>query len=354
MPKKVSVIIPCYNLDTAADRESGHTVFDVCMHSVLNQSIGLDNLEIILVNDASADDGVTEQILSQYEQKYPKHITVVSLENNVRQGGARNIGLDYAAGEYVAFLDADDWVDTTLYEKAYNMAAENALELVYFFHQAVRGNLKLPLDDLDTPSGIYHVSAIEQRKCFIMQQIIDLRCTTKLYKRSFLQKTGVRFPEHKIYEEPKFTYPLLFYGTRFGVLAEILYNYRMNQNSTMNTSHTFERLKNHPEVQFMLFAEMAERNLLDIYYDEITYHFLHSYFAETLLFAANQNIVLPTEYFREMQNTVLTLIPAWKENPYLKNPSDTVLPAILKRGLESRFSKETLDEFIRWVKQIWT
>ena len=353
MQKKVSIIIPCYNLAATVDRASEHTAFDICMDSVLNQSIGLDNLEIILVNDAS-NDGATDLILSRYEHKYPENIKVISLEHNMRQGGARNIGLSYAEGEYIAFLDSDDWVENTLYAKAYNMAAENDLDLVYFFHQAVRGDLKLPLDDLDTPSGVYQVSTIEQRKCFVIQQIIDLRCTTKLYKRSFVVESGVQFPEHKIYEEPKFTYPLLFYGTRYGVLAEVLYNYRMNENSTMNTSHTFERLKNHPEVQFMLFAEMAERSLLDTYYDEITYHFLHSYFAETLLFAANQNIVLPIEYFQEMQNTVLTLIPAWKENLYIKNQLDTVLPKILERGLQTSFSQEALSDFIRWVKQLWT
>lgn len=353
MKKKVSVIIPCHNLDAAGIKPE-RTVFDICMDSVLNQSIGLEHLEIILVNDASADHGVTDHILSQYEHKYPQYITVISLGENVRQGGARNVGLSYASGEYVAFLDSDDWVENTLYEQAYDMAKENHLDLVYFFHQAVKGDLKLPLDDLDTPSGVYRISSTEQRKAFIMQQIIDLRCTTKLYRRSFLTETAVQFPEHKIYEEPKFTYPLLYYGTSFGVLAEVLYNYRMNENSTMNTSHTFERLKNHPEVQFMLFAELAERNLLDIYYDEITYHFLHSYFAETLLFAANQNIVLPVEYFRQMQETVLTLIPAWKENPYVKNQPDTVLPKILEQGLQTGFSQETLSDFIKQVKQLWS
>lgn len=345
MRKMVSVIIPCYNLD--AD------IFSVCMNSVLNQSIGLDNIEIILVNDASQDNGATDRLLSQYECRYPDNIKVICLEYNMRQGGARNIGLEYADGEYVTFLDSDDWVEDTLYARAYDMAVENNLDLVYFFHQAVKGDLKLPLDDLDTPSGVYQVSSVEQRKSFIMQQIIDLRCTTKLYKRSFLMETGVQFPEHKVYEEPKFTYPLLYYGTRFGVFAEVLYNYRMNENSTMNTSHTFERLRNHPEVQLMLFEEMAERKLLDEYYDEITYHFMHSYFVETLLFAANQNIVLPIEYFREMQNTVLTLIPAWRENPYIKGQSDDVLPGILEKGLQAGFSQETLSDFVKWVKQLF-
>lgn len=354
MGKKVSIIIPCFNLTKTCDCGDGkEDVFDTCMQSVFCQTIGMENVEIVLVNDASTDAGNTDLILRHYEQQYPEDVIVVTLSENMRQGGARNVGLSYATGEYVAFLDADDWVDVTLFEKTCKMADHYDLDMVYFFHQAVKGDLKVPMDDMDTPTGVYEVHTVLDRKAFLMTQIVDLRCTTKLYRRAFLKETGVSFPEHKIYEEPKFTYPLLFYGTKYGVLAENLYNYRMNENSTMNTSHRFERLRNHPEVQFSLFKEMVERELLEEYYDEITYHFLHSFFCETLLFSANQNIEVPIDFFMAMQNIVKQCIPDWEQNTYIKMSPESVTSVILQLGLKQQYDQETLTEFCKRIKQVW-
>lgn len=352
MACRVSIIIPCYNLTQRACDAEGRTAFDICMDSVLRQTIGLANMEIILVNDASTDDGRTADILQAYEQQYPEHITVIHLEENQRQGGARNIGLKYAGGTYVAFLDADDWVDESLYERAVALADKEQSDMVYFFHQAVKGKLKQPMDDISLPLHTWIVETTEQRKQFLMTQVIDYRCTTKLYRRELLAATAVRFPVHKIYEEPMFTYPLMFYGRKYTVLPELLYNYRINPDSTMNTSHTFERLKNHPEVQLMLLSELADRNLLDTYYNEISYHFLHSYFMETMLFAGNQNICIPAVYFGAMQQTVLQLFPAWENNPYIEKSEEDILYVVLSEGLKLPLNQEAIQGFCQKVKML--
>ena len=107
--KKISVIIPCYNAQAYIPR---------CLHSIFSQTIGMETLEIILVNDASTDH--TLDILLQFENKFPDSVIVVNLEQNIRQGGARNVGLSYASGEYVAFLDADDWIHPDFYSTLYS------------------------------------------------------------------------------------------------------------------------------------------------------------------------------------------------------------------------------------------
>ena len=91
----------------------------------------------------------------------------------------------------------------------------------------------------------------------------------------------------------------------------------------MNTAHSFDKLKHHPEVQLQLFTELVDRGLLDTYFDEISYHFLHSFFYETLVFAGNQHIKIPAEYLSYMSNVVGTLLPDWKDNPYLETNSET-------------------------------
>ena len=100
--KKVSVIIPCYNAVKWLPK---------CFMSLVGQSIGIDNLELIFVNDASTDDGQTWNMLNEIEKAYPESIIIIDLPHNRRQGGARNEGLKYASGEYIAFVDADDWVE---------------------------------------------------------------------------------------------------------------------------------------------------------------------------------------------------------------------------------------------------
>lgn len=102
---KISIIIPCYNVQNLIDR---------CLESVTQQTIGLEHLEIILINDASTDNTLDK--LMEWEQRFLDNIMVITYDENHRQGGARNIGLSYATGEYIEFVDTDDWLEIDMYE----------------------------------------------------------------------------------------------------------------------------------------------------------------------------------------------------------------------------------------------
>ena len=84
MGKKVSVVVPCYN----ASEYLGQ-----CLEYLLQQTIGIENMEIILVDDASTDNGATRDLIVDYELRFPDTIVAVFLERNLRQGGARNAGV---------------------------------------------------------------------------------------------------------------------------------------------------------------------------------------------------------------------------------------------------------------------
>ena len=122
---KISVIIPCYNVEKYL-RE--------CLDSVVNQT--LKDIEIICVNDGSTDG--TQKILEEYAQKDDRILLI-----NKPNGGlslARNTGMEKMRGEYVAFLDSDDWVDLDFYEKLYNAAKQNGADsaigcTVYFLDE---------------------------------------------------------------------------------------------------------------------------------------------------------------------------------------------------------------------------
>ena len=121
--RKISIVVPCYNVTACIDK---------CMESLLNQTIGLDNIEIVLVDDASTDNGATVEKLLEYEKKFPDVIMVVLQEENGRQGGARNAGIQYATGEYLLFCDADDYLSLCAAERLYYAAQIYQADVVEF------------------------------------------------------------------------------------------------------------------------------------------------------------------------------------------------------------------------------
>ncbi len=98
----LTVIIPVYNTSEYIDR---------CIESVINQTE--QNIDIIIINDASTDN--SNAIIQNYAAAYPR-INYINLPSNIGVGNARNIGISNAKTKYIAFIDSDDWVDTTYYE----------------------------------------------------------------------------------------------------------------------------------------------------------------------------------------------------------------------------------------------
>ena len=115
MNPQISVIVPIYNVEKYLAK---------CIDSIINQT--LTNIEIILVNDGSTDN--SRKIIDKYDKK-DSRIKVIHKKNG-GQGSARNAGLDIAKGEYIGFVDSDDWIDSNMYENLYNAAISNNADIV--------------------------------------------------------------------------------------------------------------------------------------------------------------------------------------------------------------------------------
>ena len=113
----ISIIIPVYNEEKLLVR---------CLNSVVKQS--MHNIEVVVVDDASTD--ATGEVIKDYEKKYPSLIKGISLKKNRHQGGARNVGLRYAKGEYIMFVDSDDYIDENMCEMLYKKAKEKNVPCV--------------------------------------------------------------------------------------------------------------------------------------------------------------------------------------------------------------------------------
>lgn len=116
---KLSIIVPVYNM--AADGK-----LEYCLNSLVRQTIA--DYEILAVDDCSTDDSY--QILLSYQEKYPDRFRAVHSDVNQKQGGAKNIGMGLAKGEWIGFIDSDDWVTEDFYERLIGRGEETGADMV--------------------------------------------------------------------------------------------------------------------------------------------------------------------------------------------------------------------------------
>ncbi len=323
--KKISIIIPCYNVS--------ESVYD-SWKSIKDQTMDLSEIECIFVDDASDDEGVTWKMLNKIESEAPESVKIIHSDENRRQGGARNIGLDYVEGEYLMFLDADDTYGTDACEALYHKAVEGNYDIIQSRHHMV-GELgtKINVSRSQEKEESYDLSDETTRTLFLINAIGDFGCTNKFYRTDLVKAAKVRFAEHVVYEEPLFVYPLFAYSERVLITPEEYYQYNLHEGSTM-TSKLGKRLMDHPNVQLQLIEDMIERkSVFEKYYYAIMLHFLHSYYAETILFARiNRGDEIELDYFNKMQKVCLTLFPDYADNPLVPVSSLYIQAAIESIG----------------------
>lgn len=314
--------------------------------SLLNQTIGLSELECIFVDDASTDDGRTWEKLKQIETQAPESVMVIHLDENMRQGGARNVALGYATGRYVQFLDSDDTLREDACEKLFSFAEKTEAEMVMFNHL-------YRLNDTERVSGaaketkVYEIDSPEDRKKFLNSSFVDYGCTNKFYRLDLIRKAESKFAEHVIYEEPLFVYPCFLYINRFAFLNEALYIYIFRPNSTVS-SRLGTHILEHPNVQLQLLEYCLSRtDIFKIYRNVIGMYFLWSFYCETLCFAyENSGAVIPVAYYKQMQAIILRIFPDWRNNPELENVGQNVRD-LLDNIDQQTDSQEELDDLIR-------
>lgn len=305
MCKKISVVIPCYNVEDYIDQ---------CIQSLVAQTIGLDVLEIILVNDASTDN--TYQKLLEYEQQYTDSIIVVNQSENGKQGAARNAGMEYASGEYLGFCDADDWMEPQMYEKLYSAIRATDADYVVCarYEEFADGSQNICGPEED---GVIELDQEDFKNAICGMLASGGVCQT-LYNMDFLRNVNIWFPEQLKYEDNFWTGIITYYAKRVGTISTPLYHYRIHQDSTAqsrNALHHLDRLK----IELLKLEELQSRGLFQRYYEDIEREFIRLYFVNTISLFITKFDELPQGILLEMQRTVKMLFPDWKNNIMLKN-----------------------------------
>lgn len=298
MDKKISVIIPCYNVESYIDR---------CIDSLVRQTIGIEQLELIFVDDAS-EDGTLER-LKQWEKNYPQSILIIVCEKNGRQGTARNIGMEYASAPYISFVDADDWIELDMLLDMYETARSTGVEVVGAQSGRDWGDGKLCYTD--NYGGVMNQKVLiteEEDRRMLLKRGLGDGVWGKLYQKSFIIENQLVFPEGVTYEDNFFGYLVLFSVTSYVMLEKRYYHYFLNTSSTVSTGnslHQFDRL----QVSAMTVEELERRGYGEKFHDEIEVYFLNTFYINTLHILFTRFETLPYDILTQMQQEVLRRYP---------------------------------------------
>jgi glycosyltransferase involved in cell wall biosynthesis len=220
---RVSVIVPIYNAEK---------YIRTCLDSLINQS--LKNLEIILVDDGSTDNSY--HICHEYS-KHDKRITLLT-QLNRKQGAARNQGIKIAKGQYIGFLDADDFVDQRYYEAMSEAVRKHNADVALASVVKI-SNGKKKQKWLFKIEELYRT---DFEKFIICKQNENFAVYNKIYKKEFIDEHVLRFPEGVFYEDGPFSVRALHYANKIVTVPNVNYFYVKNMDSTVNSEQTEKHL----------------------------------------------------------------------------------------------------------------
>ncbi len=293
MPK-VSIIVPIYNVEMYIGK---------CLETLVNQT--LKDIEIILVNDGSKDGSA--EIAKKYLKKYPEKIVYLEKEN----GGlsdSRNYGLPYAKGEYIAFLDSDDYVEENMYEEMYELAKKEDSDMVQcnFYWEYPDKNKK----------KIGELKQYSNKKEMLVKTRVE--AWNKLIKREILVKNPeIKFPKGLRYEDVEFTYKLIPYVEKVSILNKPFIHYIQRGNSISNTQN--ERTKEIFNVLDNVIKYYKEKNLYEEYKEQLEYVYVKTVLCRSLLRMVKINDkAIKSQLLKRTWENVNTKFPEWKKNPILK------------------------------------
>lgn len=287
---KVSIIVPIYNTEKYLKK---------CLDSLVNQT--LKDIEIILINDGSTDN--SQNIIDNYCAKYSSKIKSFTKENS-GQASARNLGITKATGQYIGFVDSDDWIELNMYEKLYNKATEDNLDIVCCnMFLIVNGIKQKCASRLTYPNDI--------TKNYIINECDPCN---KIFKKNLLLNNNIVFLENRIYEDLAMIPTLALYTNKIGYIDCYLYNYLIRKGSTMNQTKYNKKL----EDIFYVMEELSNK-FKNNFSEELEFlyikHLLHE---ASLRFLGYKGC---KKQLKRISLLMKKSFPNWKNNKYFKQES---------------------------------
>ena len=288
---KVTIILPIYNVQNYIKK---------CLDSIKRQTY--HNLEVLMIDDCSTDK--SGMIAKKYE-KDDNRFKYIKREKNGGLSASRNTGLEYATGEYLSFVDSDDWISEEFIMKLITKAEKTKSDIVVCDYIMVdeNGN-ETRADNL---KNIQDSSSIEEKIAYIRNHVV-----TKLFNRKFFMKQKLKFPENvKRAAEMGLSIPMLTRTKKIAIINENLYYYYQRNNSLSNNK---KRIKID-----LSFYDKAFENLVinakGAYPEEIEYHgIMEMIYGKTMLMIRHR---YSNKEIREHLKNFKHKFPNWKNNIYI-------------------------------------
>ncbi len=311
---RLSVVVPVYNM--ALDGKLNY-----CLDSLVNQTMPGGSYEIIAVDDCSTDNSF--EILREYQEKYPDRFIAIHSDKNLHQGGAKNIGLAIAKGEWLGFIDADDWVVPDYYEKLLGKADETGADVVGCDYNLT--------DEHSFKVGkIVHNNNFDQTGVMDHGKWKNLMIETgslvvKVYKREIIVGDYVPgskdkldiFPENIFYEDNAVSNTWMTRCRHFEYIEEPLYFYYQHDTSTVH-SISRKNLEDRMVAGRLLIDSAKKEGYYNDYLPELEFQYTVLFYVNTLFSAMPKRYKVKDCYSftkalgREMKQT----FPDFQKNPY--------------------------------------
>lgn len=218
---KISLIVPVYNTSKYLNK---------CIDSLMNQSY--KDIEIIVINDGSTDN--SEEIIKSYKDKRIKYIS----KSNEGIGKTRNLGIEKACGNYLAFVDSDDYLDKHFCEKMLKKAEKDKCDIVICDYFEDQNNKLKKITFID-----FKDSSLKKDPNLI--NFINLGPCNKIYKTSMIKENKIKFEENLKYEDAPFVIKALLSAQKIGKVNDCLTYYVIHERSetTIRDEKIFDILK---------------------------------------------------------------------------------------------------------------
>ncbi len=331
---KLSIIVPVYNM--AAEGK-----LNFCLDSLINQTI--TDYEIIAVDDCSTDH--SWEVLKEYEEKYPNKFRAIHSPVNKHQGGAKNIGIRKAQGDWIGFIDSDDWIVPDYYERLLTRAQETGADVVgcdyclvdHHTFEATKGEN----NNSAAQSGVLDY---EKRKLLVLD---PGSLVIKIFKRQFILEHELFFPENIFYEDNALGKSYLILNKHFEYIDEPLYFYYQHGESTV---HTFseKNCEDRMEAAKIMIEQAKKFQYYDEFYGELEFSFTMLHYINTLFSYMVGVKPLKISFIKKMGREMKEYFPKFQENPYYVqrvNPEEKKLIAMQQKNTVM---------FVIYYKLLWT
>lgn len=289
---KISVIVPVYNVEKLLPK---------CLDSLVSQTF--KDYEIIVINDGSTDN--SQKVIDEYSNKITDKIVKISKENE-GQAIARNVGIKKASGEYIMFVDSDDYIDKKTLECCYNKALVEKADVVCFDYQLIDKGILKCTENLKKMSK-------DKIKNYILSQIGPC---FKLIKADLIKNNNLYFPTLRAYEDIAVVPAYALFTKNIVTINEKFYYYVLRSGSTMNQTNYSEKLNDIFYSLENLSNIFIKKKAYDKYKDELEYLYI-----EHLLHAASLRF-LPYEEGKKSLDKICEIMhdkfPNWSKNKYYK------------------------------------